>query len=144
MSIYSGFATRNQENFYNRLVDKLLRIMSNRLLCFYSGNASDTRLEDPNERDFKKKLHKIYKALLLMENTKYLEPHFSHSFSELVLHFKNRVINNFYKIQGELTVNNYMENDQTSDLTSNPEARPLSQEKQHPLRATVDKSSPNK
>lgn len=35
MSVYSGFATREQETFYYKLLDKTLQLMSKRLVAFF-------------------------------------------------------------------------------------------------------------
>jgi hypothetical protein len=32
MSVYSGFATRQQETYYNRLVEKLILLLSDRII----------------------------------------------------------------------------------------------------------------
>lgn len=37
MSVYSGFATRQQETFYNKLVEKLIQLMAERLLANANG-----------------------------------------------------------------------------------------------------------
>jgi hypothetical protein len=33
MSVYSGFATRKQENFYNKLIAKLLHLLTQKFLA---------------------------------------------------------------------------------------------------------------
>lgn len=68
MSIYSGFATRNQEEFYTKLVDKLIQLMSLKIVATYNG----TLLTD--EIAWAKSVTKIHKTLAYMEQTKYLEP----------------------------------------------------------------------
>jgi hypothetical protein len=37
MSIYSGFGTRQQETFYNKLIEKVLEVLSDKILKFYQG-----------------------------------------------------------------------------------------------------------
>ena len=37
MSIYSGFATRQQEGFYDKLIEKALEILCDRVLKIYAG-----------------------------------------------------------------------------------------------------------
>jgi hypothetical protein len=37
MSVYSGFATRQLELFYDQLVTKALELISEKLLSFYNG-----------------------------------------------------------------------------------------------------------
>jgi hypothetical protein len=35
MSVYSGFATRQQESFYNKLLEKTFELMSFKLISFH-------------------------------------------------------------------------------------------------------------
>lgn len=77
MSIYGGFATRNQEDFYNKLVQKLISLMSERIVADLNGK----NLVD--EHSWSKKIVKIHKTLAYMEQNKYLEPRFSYSFDDL-------------------------------------------------------------
>jgi hypothetical protein len=37
MSVYSGFATRQLELFYDQLLNKALELLSHKLLSFYNG-----------------------------------------------------------------------------------------------------------
>ena len=37
MSIYSGFATRNQESFYNKLTEKLIQLLSMKIVATLKG-----------------------------------------------------------------------------------------------------------
>lgn len=87
MSIYSGFATRNQETFYNKLVFKLIEILQQRVLGHLQGcKLCITYLtflsaeQSFDESGFAKKILKIYRTLRKLEGAKYLEPHFSYSF----------------------------------------------------------------
>ena len=32
MSVYSGFATRQEESFYNKLIEKLILLLSNKII----------------------------------------------------------------------------------------------------------------
>jgi len=45
MSVYSGFATRQLEVFYDQLVTKALELISEKLLSFYNG--CNNRLLNP-------------------------------------------------------------------------------------------------
>jgi hypothetical protein len=39
MSVYSGFGTRQQETFYDRLIEKLLQLLETKIIRTYnSGN----------------------------------------------------------------------------------------------------------
>ena len=44
MSVYSGFATRQQESFYNKLIEKTLKLLTQRVIVFYKGG--DPRFDD--------------------------------------------------------------------------------------------------
>ncbi|CDW80875.1 UNKNOWN [Stylonychia lemnae] len=67
MSVYSGFATRQQETFYTKLIEKLIEILQQKVLSAYQLTFFD-------ERMFAKKIVKIHKTLNLLEKQKYLEP----------------------------------------------------------------------
>ncbi|CAI2377557.1 unnamed protein product [Moneuplotes crassus] len=77
MSIYSGFATRNQEEFYNKLVQKLISMMSDKIIADLKGKSL------PDEHSWSKSITKIHKTLAYMEQAKYLEPKFSYCFDDL-------------------------------------------------------------
>ena len=76
MSVYSGFATRKQETYYNKLLSKLISILTHHILALPA---------DPSHfPKFGGCLHKIYKYMCLMENYKYMEPHYSKLINPLV------------------------------------------------------------
>ncbi|CAI2377369.1 unnamed protein product [Moneuplotes crassus] len=83
MSIYSGFATRNQEDFYNRLVEKLISMMSEKIVANFNGQSL------PDEISWSKKITKIHKTLAYMEQNKYLEPRYSYCFDDLTALLKS-------------------------------------------------------
>lgn len=103
MSIYSGFATRAQETFYNKLVFKLVEMLQQRVASFFIGRKypifkgfhlgfeTDMAFD---EGMFAKKLLKLHRTLKKLETNKYLEPHMSCAFEELV----------------EVLLNNYKDN----------------------------------
>lgn len=68
MSVYSGFATRNQETYYNKLVEKAMTLMNQKIVCTYKGKLV------PDEKAWAKKMMKLHKAMVYMEQNKYLEP----------------------------------------------------------------------
>ena len=41
MSIYSGFATRQQEQAYDSLVADLIQVLQRRVVKFYAGQEAD-------------------------------------------------------------------------------------------------------
>ena len=83
MSIYSGFAKREQENYYNGLVNKALLLLADRIVAFLRGRG----YEDEQWQRFIRKIHRV---LILMEKTKYLEPKYSFALDELVELLKDK------------------------------------------------------
>ena len=65
MSIYSGFATRQQEEAYDESIATLLYLMQKRLFKFYKN-------EPANDLKFIDLLMKIYNNIKNMEDSKYL------------------------------------------------------------------------
>jgi len=77
MSIYSGFATRSQEECYDQCVESLIYILQRRIIKFYKN-------EDADEEKFMSLVMKIYGQLKSMENNKYLDPKSSIAINDLV------------------------------------------------------------
>ena len=77
MSVYSGFATRQQEHKYNSLVETLVIALKKRVMKFYAGEAAD-------EDKFKLLIKKVYKKMLILEKGKYMAPKYSSCFSDLI------------------------------------------------------------
>ena len=77
MSIYSGFAKRQQESIYDKLIFKLISLLSNEVYA-HKFNKPVTDLPQ-----LSKKLLKIFKALTYMEKMKHLEPNMSNAFFTL-------------------------------------------------------------
>jgi hypothetical protein len=77
MSIYSGFATRAQEETYDQCIDSLLYILQKRIIKFY-------RNEEADEERFVALVLKIHHQLKNMEPHKYLEPKTSNTINELI------------------------------------------------------------
>ena len=78
-AVYSGFATRQLELFYDQLLNKALELLSHKLLSFYNGCKAIKDLiwwclELTDERLFAKKMLKIHRTLTKLEEQKYLEP----------------------------------------------------------------------
>ncbi len=72
MSIYSGFATRQQEEAYNEAVSSVIYILQKRLVKFFRGEAA-------NDVKFFQVLMRIVGSIRNMEEYKYLQPKFSQS-----------------------------------------------------------------
>lgn len=77
MSIYSGFATRQQEQAYDNLLLDLIDVLQRRIIKFYIGQEAD-------EHKFHTILNSIQHHLLKMEHSKYLQPKFGSSFKPLL------------------------------------------------------------
>ena len=77
MSIYSGFATRQQEHKYNSLLETLVIALKKRLIKFYSQEECD-------EAKFKLLLKKIYKKMYLLERGKFMTPKYTSCLTDLV------------------------------------------------------------
>lgn len=77
MSVYSGFATRQQEHKYNNLVETLIIAMKKRIIKFYAGEECD-------EGKFKLLVKKIYKKMFLMEKGKFMAPKYTSCFTDLI------------------------------------------------------------
>ena len=77
MSIYSGFATRLQEETYDSCINTLIFILQKRIMKFYEQAEVD-------EPKFIAAVIKVHAQLKNMENNKYLEPKSSHAATDLV------------------------------------------------------------
>jgi len=77
MSIYSGFATRQQEHKYNNLIETLIIALKKRIQKFYLGDGCD-------EGKFKLLVKKIYKKMFVMEKGKFMAPKYSSCFTDLI------------------------------------------------------------
>ena len=85
MSVYSGFATRQQETFYNKLIEKTLFLMGEKLIFFFALHGNEIG-EDHSK--FFKHIRKIHKYLANMDRQKYIAPKFSESLEPLSNHIK--------------------------------------------------------
>ena len=90
MSVYSGFGTRQQETFYNKMVEKSLYLLSKWLLQFFNNGEWAHALMDLelvlDEREWAKKIKKIYKFMSVMDQQKHLPPKFSHAIDGLYVY----------------------------------------------------------
>jgi hypothetical protein len=77
MSIYSGFATRFQEESYDHCIDSLLYILQKRIIKFYQNEQAD-------EETFINLVLKLHQQMKNMEKSKYLDPKSSQAINELV------------------------------------------------------------
>lgn len=79
MSIYSGFARRAQETMYNKLVYKTIEVLATHVLSIRS-QKTEVPVED---RKFRQKVLKLFKALHNFEKLKHLEPNMTGAFHTL-------------------------------------------------------------
>jgi hypothetical protein len=90
MSVYSGFGTRQQETFYNKMIEKSLYLLSKWLLQFFNNGEWASTLMDLelvlDEREWAKKIKKIYKFMSVMDQQKHLPPKFSHAIDGLYVY----------------------------------------------------------
>lgn len=84
MSIYSGFATRNQELLYDTLIGNVIAALSLRIVKFY-------RQEQVDERKFRgvlehqcKYLKKLEKRKVCQRLIQFLEPKYSDMIDDLL------------------------------------------------------------
>ena len=105
MSVYCGFATRQQESVYNTLIFKLISLLAEKSLKFIqlgmqpkkdiwaitnakpylSFSNFELILESPlsDDRSWAKKIVKLSRAMHYMERNKHHDPFFSLAFDEL-------------------------------------------------------------
>lgn len=77
MSVYSGFATRQQELKYNNLLENLVIAFKKRIMKFYNNELCD-------EQKFMLLIKKIYKKMFLLEKGKFMTPKYSTCFTDLI------------------------------------------------------------
>ena len=76
MSVYSGFSTRGQENYYDGLCISLIVSLSQRVLHALKNEICD-------DLKFSKTITSIYKKLVEVELHKYIPPKVSECFTDL-------------------------------------------------------------
>ncbi len=89
MSVYCGFATRQQETFYLKLVEKCLQLLSYKAFVGARGSkqpllSHEITAVHLEETAWASKMVRLYKTMRHMEHYKYLEPHFSLSIKPIV------------------------------------------------------------
>jgi len=85
MSVYSGFATRQQETFYNKVLEKSISMMATRLIAYLKGIQTD-------ELRWARQLRKLIKYSYAMDKNKFLPPKFSESFLPLAQVLKEHYV----------------------------------------------------
>ena len=84
MSIYSGFGTRQQETFYNKITLRAMEMMSDRIISLLRSDPFD-------EESWYYHLRKICKYMEILEAKKYLPPKFSTGLNKLMSHYKRHL-----------------------------------------------------
>ena len=77
MSVYNGFATRQQEAHYNKLVENLIFTLQTRL-------ASEVKLEEVDEEKFRRRIMALYENLKRLELQKHSAPKITESCKDLL------------------------------------------------------------
>ena len=70
MSIYNGFATRQQETVYLKCIYYMFVILQSKVASSITGTHFD-------EFRFEEKFEKLYNKIRVMDKNKYLHPRFS-------------------------------------------------------------------
>lgn len=84
MSIYSGFGTRQQETFYNKITLRAIEMLSDRIISLLRSDPFD-------EESWYYHLRKIYKYMGILETKKYLPPKFSSGLDKLMNSYKHHL-----------------------------------------------------
>ena len=94
MSVYSGFGTRQQESFYNKLLERTLQLLALKLVSVLKVTDETLLTTTDEEREAHGKwlahIKKCFKAIYKMERTKYLEPKFALSLYPLIKFLKGK------------------------------------------------------
>jgi len=85
MSIYSGFATRQLETFYNSLTSKLVELLTEKTeLLFTHCKSLHLETDDHSDIEWARKIVKIYRSQAFMEQNKHMGPFYSSHVEPLV------------------------------------------------------------
>lgn len=76
---FSGFGSRGQETYYDKAVDRLISLMSERLLVLYKPPAEEQAFSIDKELRWVKQLRKVIKAIAFMEKAKTTTPKLGNS-----------------------------------------------------------------
>lgn len=118
MSIYSGFGTRQQESFYNKITLRAMEMISDRLIAFIRSDPFD-------EEAWYFHLRKIYKYMEILESKKYLPPKFSSGLNKLIKHYKKHI--NLPETTSTLTSKSFFLSNELKELNISNRALGLSE-----------------
>lgn len=88
---YSGFATRQQETFYNTLLDKSIRLVVNHLIAIVEAHPSVLKVSNEQDLKFCRNIKKIFRYLAQLDRQKAADPKFSRSLEPLYILFKENI-----------------------------------------------------
>ena len=123
MSIYSGFATRFQEESYDHCIDSLLYVLQKRVIKFYQNEPAD-------DDKFANLVIKLHHQMRSMEKSKYLDPKSSQAVAELVKFMQGMHENMAF------SAHNSKEKQLTEQLQEDPKAalsEPANEKKKNPF-----------
>ena len=93
MSVYSGFGTRQQETFYNKLIEKSFSLLCERIMQFYRGEDAPV-----NEMKFVKHIRKIVKYMAVLDRSKFMAPRLSETLMPLSAFLKDNFVRIFVNL----------------------------------------------
>ncbi|CAI2365395.1 unnamed protein product [Moneuplotes crassus] len=131
MSIYSGFALRKHETYYNKLLFRVIEILSEKCLKAVKKEFKEQKENSKNEEfslmeendqleNWSRGIFKAYRVLNSMEKFKHLDPNFSDAFEKLFTFVCKKYKNLYSSVNKTITMDALGQN---TDLISEPEKR---------------------
>lgn len=97
MISYSGFATKQQETFYTKLLEKAVSLTTNKVIELIKFNPEIFNANKESDLKFIKHIRKIFKYMSQMENQKLNEHKFAEHLEPLYNYFKEN-----FEIQSDI------------------------------------------
>ena len=88
---FGGFATKQQETFYNTLLDKSIRLLVNQLIYIIEAHPSAFKIADDHDLKFCRNIKKIFRYIQQLDRQKAADPKFSRSLEPLYILFKENI-----------------------------------------------------
>ena len=88
---FGGFATKQQETFYNTLLDKSIRLLVNQLIYIIEAHPSVFKIADDHDLKFCRNIKKIFRYIQQLDRQKAADPKFSRSLEPLYILFKENI-----------------------------------------------------
>ncbi len=94
MSVYSGFATRQQETLYDKLTCKLLVLLSGKIIRQEIGGKNNyySKIDERNVGKWFSGVKKIFRMLKILEQNKHLEPKLTEYLGDLMEYFTEELV----------------------------------------------------